>query len=83
MKCPFCGFIEDKVVRELVNSMQITAQNDEVQLRLEVPQTLITAMINSAKKKGDAPAAKATAATPAATKRPRKKTRRSARRKKA
>jgi hypothetical protein len=78
-------FIEDKVVRELVNSMQITAQNDEVQLRLEVPQTLITAMINGAKKKADAPAAKATAAKPAATvtKHPRKKTRRSSRRKKA
>lgn len=78
-------FIEDKVVRDLVNSMQITAQNDEVQLRLEVPQTLIKGMLSNMMKKADAPAAKATVAKPAATttKHPRKKTRRSSRRKKA
>ncbi|HEY0407274.1 MAG TPA: hypothetical protein VGC89_16190 [Pyrinomonadaceae bacterium] len=81
-------FIEDKMVRDLVNSMQITAQNDEVQLRLEVPQTLITMMLSDMKKKtAVATPAPATTAKPAATttttKRPHRKTRRSARRRKA
>jgi hypothetical protein len=80
-------FIEDKMIRDLVNSMQITAQGDEVQLRGELPQTVITMMLRDAKKKGEASStstapAKATpaqAATPVTQ--PKKKTRRSTRRK--
>jgi hypothetical protein len=79
-------FIEDKMIRDLVNSLQITAQGDEVQLRGELPQTVITMMLRSAKRKDEsssaASPAKATpaqAATPAAQ--PKKKTRRSTRRK--
>lgn len=82
-------FIEDKTIRELINAMQITAQGDEVQLRTEVPQTIITAMLDNAKKKESAtsaaPADKSTAtvqtATPATSQPQPKKRRRSARRK--
>jgi hypothetical protein len=59
-------FIEDKTVRELVNAMQITAQGDELQLHSEVPQAVITAMLNDARKKESAAAA-AAAAKPSAT----------------
>ncbi|MDX6695017.1 MAG: hypothetical protein QOF02_2620 [Blastocatellia bacterium] len=79
-------FIEDKMIRDLVNSMQITAESDEVQLRLEVPQTLIMMMLDDAKKKdAAATATKATTAKPAATttKHTRRKARRGTRRKKA
>jgi hypothetical protein len=84
-------FIEDKMIRELVDSIQITAQGDEVQLRQELPLTLITAMLNKSKKAEATTAATATApktatakATAKTTATPaRKKTRRTtARRKK-
>ncbi len=81
-------FIEDKMIRELVDKMQITAQGDEVQLRAEVPQTVITAMLENAAKKEQAAAAAAAATTapaavtaPAKTTPTRKKTRRTTRRK--
>lgn len=80
-------FIEDKMIRDLVNSMQITAQGDEVQLRGELPQTVIAMMLRDARKKEEAnaaaappaKAAPAQATTPATQ--PKKKTRRSTRRK--
>jgi hypothetical protein len=69
--------------------MQITAEDSDVQLRVEVPQTVITAMLLNANKPGASPppaaaisktTAKQTAATTAGTP-ARKKTRRGTRRK--
>lgn len=57
-------FIEDKILRDFVNNMQITAQGDEVQLRAELPQTTIAMLLENAKKKA---AAKKTEANQAAT----------------
>lgn len=54
-------FIEDKTIRELVEKIQITAQGDEVQLRAEVPQTVIKAMLDNAARKEDAARAAAAA----------------------
>jgi hypothetical protein len=56
-------FIEDKTIRELVEKMQITAQGDEVQLRAEVPQTIIKAMLDNAARKEDAARSAAAAST--------------------
>lgn len=81
-------FIEDKVIRELVEKMQITAQGDEVQLRTEVPQAIITMLVSNMTKAAtkSAESSTSTAATPTAKPattppaQPRKKTRRSTRR---
>lgn len=77
-------FIEDKMVRDLVNSIQVKAEGDEIQFRGEVPQTLITAMLDKAKKDEAATTAAKTTApvvAPAAQPQPKKKTGRSTRRK--
>lgn len=79
-------FIEDKMVRDLVNSMQITAQGDEVQLRGELPQSIIAMILRDARKKEEASAAATAPAkvAPAQTTTPatqKKKSRRSTRRK--
>ncbi len=56
-------FIEDKMIRDLVNSIQITAQGDEVQLRGELPQTIVAMMLCDSGKKQEA----STSAMPAKT----------------
>lgn len=83
-------FIEDKIIRDLVNNMQLTAEGDEIQLRAEVPQTIIKMMLSNMK--AGSPPAKAGSPPPAAvtkssssapvTRQTRKKGRRSTRRKK-
>lgn len=85
----YAVFIEDKMVRDLINDMKISAEGDEVQLRAELPQTVIAMMLSNARKKETAPAVstdtKATAKpgqTPAAVTPPKKKTRRSTRKRK-
>lgn len=79
-------FIEDKTVRDSVTNMQITAQGDKVELRSEIPQSVITAMIEKAsreKQKTIATAPPATTATKASqpVKQTPKRTRRSTHRK--
>lgn len=83
----YAVFIEDKAARDLINNMQITAQGDEVELRSEIPQAAITAMIEKASQgqpkmaaTSAAPGATATKATKATATTPKKK-RRSTRRK--
>lgn len=81
-------FIQDKMIRDLVNNMQITAQGDELQLRAELPQTVIAMMLSNAKKTEvhvtAAPPSKATTTqTTTPAQQPKKKTRRSTRRKRA
>ena len=80
-------FIEDKMIRDLVANMQITAESDEVQLKAALPQTTIAMLLSNANKTATTAATAATpkttvtqAATPAAQ--PSKKKRRSTRRRK-
>lgn len=74
-------FIEDKMIRDLVANMQITAEGDEVQLKAGLPQTTVAMLINNAGKKAATQATATSAAqtaTPAVqpTKKKRKGTRR-------
>lgn len=76
-------FIEDKMIRDLVANMQITAEGDEVQLKAGLPQTTVAMLINNASKKAAAQATATSAAqtaTPAVQ--PTKKKRKGTRRKK-
>lgn len=76
-------FIEDKMIRDLVASMQIKAEGDEVQLKAGLPQTTIAMLISNASKKAATKTSGESAAktaTPAGQ--PPKKKRKSTRRKK-
>ncbi|HEX8495289.1 MAG TPA: hypothetical protein VF658_20930 [Pyrinomonadaceae bacterium] len=62
-------FIEDKMIRDLVANMQITAEGEEVQLKAALPQTTIAMLISNASKTAAATTASApkTTATQTAT----------------
>lgn len=77
-------FIEDKMIRDLVANMQITAAGDEVQLKAMLPQTTIAMLIRNANKKAATQATATTSAAQTATpaQQPTKKKRKGTRRKK-
>ena len=68
-------FIEDKMIRDLVANMQITAEGDEVQLKAGLPQTTVAMLINNASKKAkeQATSTSATQTTMPAAQPPKKK----------
>lgn len=61
----YAVFIDDKTARDSINNMQITAQGDLVELRSEIPQALITEILEKAGK--EQPKATAPSTSSAAT----------------